>query len=454
MDLTKSGAFNEQFKLTAIIVHDPKDKDIIEHISSHFLTFAKLTGKNFLFITFIQPPKEYADAIRRGEYEYANLLVSDSKQLSNTDAKINPLVRNYYSLPEDGSYLVLANNLSDHIVFKVRITTGSLPYQLMNLTSYCDCPKNFDGLIKKLEGESIIIKEMLGESLLKLVSLISPSSTPDKYPLYAYSQRETAKKTINEEKQKLITALKQSSDDEDLTDKVLYIYGLIEYAFMNVFNEGQHPSIHIQKCENYNLLEDTSQTFWKTYSRLSYYLKNASRDELDYSAFILYLGKIVETELNLSVCQMLRQSMGIAMPDFYNRYCSQKDRVIIPTRNQRGVALNNYIRSEDGRKHLEGVALGNLLYAYKAAVGIDADPYCHCNVSNPENLEPISNDFLPLWENIVKVRNDAAHSRSVNEDSYITTENYFKEFQERYIADLYSIKVRLKLRNITNNRRT
>ncbi len=71
-------------------------------------------------------------------------------------------------------------------------------------------------------------------------------------------------------------------------------------------------------------------------------IENTSRDELDYSAFILYLGKIVETELNLSVCQMLRQSMGIDMPDFYNRYCYKTDKTIIPTENK-DIPLNKYI---------------------------------------------------------------------------------------------------------------
>ena len=440
MQLRSDPAVNEQFKLTAIIVHDPKDKNLIEHIRSHFLKFAEFTGKKFLFITFIQPPKEYIDAIRGGEYEYAKLLVSDSKQLSNTDVMINPLVRKYYGLPEDDSYLVLAKNFSDNEIFRVRITTGSLPYQLMDLTSYCNCPNDFDGLIKKLKAESFNINEMLGTSLLKIVSLISPSSPRNKYPLYAYPQRETAKKTIYEEKQKLIAALKQSSDDEDLTDKVLYIYGLIEYAYTNVFNEGQHPSIYTHKCENYKLLDGKSKKFWNTYSRLFKYL-SSSRDELDYSAFILYLGKIVETELNLSVCQMLRQSMGIEMPDYYNKYCNKKGKVIIETKKQ-DVNLNNYDRV-NGVNYLRGVALGDLLYAYKTVV---EHSYRNDNMTywDSHYFKKIPTDFLPLWENIAKKRNDAAHSRSVNQDSYDTTKKYFDEFIDKYFLEFNKIKEELR----------
>ena len=442
MELKRNRSINEQFKLTAIIVHDPNDDDLKVHIRDHFLEFAAITGENFLFITFIQPPKEYADAISRGEYKYAKLLVSDSTQLSDTDKTINPLIREFYNLPEYGSYWVIAKKLSDNEVFKVPITSGSLPYQILDLTSYCNCPQDFEGLIQKLKGESIIIKEMIGDSLLKLVSLISPSSTQDKCRLYAYSQCETAKKTIYEEKHKLLAVLKQSSDDEDLADKVFELYKVIENVHMNVLNEGQHTSNYVQ-CENYRLLAVKSQKFWNTYSRLSQFIENASRDELDYSAFILYLGKIVETELNLSVCQMLRQSMGIDMPDFYNRYCYKADKTVIPTENK-DVPLNKYIKSEDGKKQLKGVPLGDLLHAYKTAVGEEYSSDRNWYIFKPDNLKEISEEFLPLWANIAKKRNDAAHSRSVNVDAFENTKELFKEFLKEYISELYQIKENLR----------
>ena len=285
MELRKNKAINEQFKLTAIIVHDPNDHELVDCIKSHFLYFARSTGENFLFITFVQPSIENADALIRGEYRYAKLLVSDSPEEDGTDTTINPLIREHYSLPTDGSYMVIANKLSDNIVYRVSITKQSLPNQLMYLTEYCDCPTNFNGLITKLKGESINIREMLGDSLLKIVSLISPSSfSPKEYRLH---QCEIAKQTINEEKQKLFNALKQSSDNEDLTEDVLKIYNIIEYAYMNVFDQGRNSPRRVRACYNYNLLDDKSKTFWNTFSRLFAFINCESQpDELDYSAFI------------------------------------------------------------------------------------------------------------------------------------------------------------------------
>ena len=442
MKLREESAFNEKFKLAAIIVHNPKDKNLIKHLRDHFLDFAKITGENFLFITFVQPPREYADAIKRGEYKYSKLLVSDSKQLSDTDEKIDYLVRKFYGLPKDGSYLVLAKKLSDKDVFKVLFTTGSLPYQLMNLTSYCNTPQDFDGLIKKLNAEPLIIKEVFFDSLLKIVSLISPSSLPEKYGLYSYSQRELAKKTISEEKEKLLAALQQTSDDDDFENNVIELYGLIEYAYMNVFNEGQHTHDKEQKCEHYNILDGKSQTFWKTYSRLSNFINGASRDELDYSAFILYLGKIVERELNLSVCQMLRQAMGIKMPSFYNKYCNEAGWVNIPTKKM-DVSLNTFIKTPEG-KRLKGVALGNLLHAYKTAVKLETSSDERWSVRYREYIEEIPKDFLDLWENIANLRNEASHCEASNNELYESTVQKFNDFLKEYVSDLYMIKEKLR----------
>ena len=93
MELRNDSTINEQFKLTAIIAHDPKDENLKKHIKDYFLDFAKMTGKEFLFITFIQPPKEYVEAITSGAFKYAKLILSDSKQLSNTDTIIKPFFR-------------------------------------------------------------------------------------------------------------------------------------------------------------------------------------------------------------------------------------------------------------------------------------------------------------------------------------------------------------------------
>ena len=440
MELKEENSFG-RYKLVAVIAHDPKDENLCSHLKSHFLKFAKMTGENFLFITFIQPSKEYQEALQQGKFPYAKFIVSEDKSREDTIAIINPLLRRYYGLPKNGSYMVIAKHLSDNEIYRVKITKNSLPYQLLDLAEYCDNPENFDGLIKSLEGEAFNVKELLAESLLKLVSLISPSPRIEDYSLYYWAQRETAIKTIKEEKQSLLDLLKHSSQDEDLTNKVIELYRIIEFVFMNVLNEGKPYTNTIERCKNFNLLDKKSRVFWNTYSRLSSFLPKQEQNELDYSAFILYLGKIVETELNLSVCQMLRHAMGVDMPDFYNRYCSSKDKLSIPTTKQE-IPLNKFYKEEDGKKKLEGVPLGNLLHAYNISAGKEISPYIW-HVPCPQYLVELPDEMLSFWENFAKVRNDAAHSKAVSQDLLVRSKLYFQEFSEQHLETVHKLKCNL-----------
>ena len=371
------------------------------------------------------------------------MLMSDSN-CSETDTIINPFLREYYELPEDGSFLVLAKKLSDRKAFRVPITTGSLPYQLMDCTSYCNHPQDFEGLKKKLKGESIIMNESFIETLLKLLSLTSPSSRLDKYASCWSPQHEMARNAINEEKQKIIDVSKPFSNDEDLTDRVLRLYNLIEHVFVNVLNEVRYVNDNVRRCTNYSMLAKKSKRFWNTYERLTRVIEEWDRDELDYSAFILYLGKIVETELNLSVCQMLRQAMGIEMPEYYNKYHPSIGDIFIPTQNNfntqqiKNIHLNNFYR-RCGQRKLKGVALGDLLHAYKTAVGLECSPDWYI----PENIEEIPEDFLEIWYDLIPKRNNAAHSLEVDADSFEETEGLFNQFLIRFMPELSEMKNRL-----------
>lgn len=90
------------------------------------------------------------------------------------------------------------------------------------------------------------------------------------------------------------------------------------------------------------------------------------------------------------------------------------------------------------------MALGNLLHAYKTAIGEETSHDINWYVPYPENLEIMPFDFLSIWEELIKVRNDAAHSRSVDRDLYGKTEDFFGVFQESFISILYMIKENLR----------
>lgn len=428
-----------QYRLTAVIVHDPMDKDLCDLIRKNFLQFAKATGENFLFITFIQPPREYADAIKKGKFKEAKFLVSDAPQGGDVEKLVDPFLRDLYGLPNGGSYMIMARSLTDTVLYKIRITKESLPSQLSKLGAFCDAPKDFSGLLTELKAEKYKAKDLLLDSVLKVVSLVSPAGSPDDFRLGYYTQITTALQTIKEEKQKLLELMKHG--DTDQTEKILNLYGLIENAYRNVLNEGKR-SVATVKCPHYSELDFKSKRFWDTYYRLSKAIPDKDVSELDYSAFVLYLGKIVENELNLSVCQMIRNAMGINMPTFYNRYCVEKGRVDIPTEKM-NVPINKHKRNGK-RKELEGVPMGNLLHAYLTTIGKEHPSYYPWKVKYPDKIKnQLSDNFLDFWRDFADVRNSAAHTGDTTKDAFSSARDSFNSFLTKYIEDLYLLKSEL-----------
>lgn len=440
MELKENPSSTKQFKLTAVIVHDPKDKDLCDHIRDFFLQFAQITGKNFLFITFIQPPKEYIDALRKGEYENAKYLVSDVAQGGDVDKLIDPLLREYYDLPDGMSYMVLGKSLSDTVLYKVPITKASLPYQFMRLRMYCDNPTDFDTLRTDLKAETYNAKDELINSLLKVVSLVSPAGNPDDYRLGYGTQIETALQTIREEKQNLRELLKHGN--QDLTEKILNIYAIIENSYLKVLNNGKKP-LPTVKCQHFSELDTHSRRFWNTYYRLSTIDTNEEFSELDYSAFVLYFGKIVDNELNLSVGQMIRDAMGIDMPSNYNRYCAYKGRVDIPTEKM-NVPINRHKR-HGNKTELEGVPMGNLLHAYLTTIGKEHSSYYRWKVEHPERIKKqLPDSFLDFWREFADVRNTAAHTGDTTKEKYNSAKDSFTSFLAEYVEGLYKLKCELR----------
>ena len=76
---------------------------------------------------------------------------------------------------------------------------------------------------------------------------------------------------------------------------------------------------------NTNDLEPNSKVYLQTGNLLyQYYEQNKSSfSKLDYSPMILFIGKLFELEINLSIVQWIRENQfEIPMPDYFNEWCS------------------------------------------------------------------------------------------------------------------------------------
>lgn len=454
MKLKEDSRILNRFKLTAIIVHDPNDTDFCNQIRNDFVDLASMTGMDFLFLTFIKPSVRYAKSLQSGTQKYAMYVGDPHVLYSDFENYMIPLLRKYFDITTEGSYLVFARNLMDTNYYKVKVSKKSLCKQFELLVDYCERSRtrlcydndwNFQELIAALQAEKYVADEAMIDSILSVTSIISPACNGGMYSEYVEKQQEIASETIRKAKHRLKNTC---NTDEDQSEEVINLYNVIESVNQRVF-DNPRPQTRYSKCLYYDKLDKTSRRFWNTYVWLSSAMNYAKPNELlelDYAASVIYLAKIFENELNLSVCQMMRYAMGIDMPEYYNRYCKLMRDVKIPTVTHY-VRINRY-EYNGRRQELAGVASGDLLCAYRTMLETINDynffdDYDGWRVEFPERFVTIPLKMESLWEDFVKIRNKAAHTVKVRRQDYQEAIYLFDDFMHQYMQIIDYLKNKL-----------
>ncbi len=431
-----------QFILSGIIVHDTNDLELIDCISKHFVEWAEMTGDHFLFITFVRPSEDWKKSkfCHDAYWIDKNNLMADSKNAEDEERTI-PLLRNFLGLPKSGSYLMATNDLSSNDFHKIPITSNTIVSQLQLLTNYCNkeasgeehSPADFKRLLRTLKADDYVLNTSLLDIMIDFASITSK--------LVDNKERETQLKHAD----KVIDNLRSYLKVYEGTDYEERLFNLCE-AIVIVFNKFSNTDKFLLRPELRNLFseESSSKKYMDEYSNKLLYTYRllssifiGSKEPLDYSGLTIYLGKIVENELHLSVGQMIRWSMGIEMPKYFNKYCKFR-RVIVQT-GQQTIDLNKSIFK--GCSRLKSVPIGPLMIAYNTVINY------------PWNIDPIPNsdrlhrldrklvEFIDYYRS--KYRNPAGH---LDPDSIITYEgakNAFQTFLTDYLIQLYKIRIEL-----------
>ena len=423
----------DKFRLTAVLVHNPKDRNLCKHVSNYFLNFAEATGNSLLFLTFIRPPMEIYEAIKRDQYQYAKIFFSDSVANMESERLIANALRSFYDIDDDMSYLVFGHSLSDETLYKVPVTVSSLSYQFFQMANYCNGQGNLDDLLNEMNAEAYQADETFGESLLQFASLISPQSINGMPGLYSEYQLDNAMRAITRLKSNLLKRLGTTDDEEEIIKDIIELYDFVEWVYAKSLKIRYIQRYY--ECDNCRMLDNLSRKFWRTYVHLSNaYKRMYNQDALDYSALILYLCKIVENELNLSVLQMLRHAMDIDMPQFYNLPCLEKGYISVRTESGE-VAINDYIESTEGGIELKYKPIGNIMFAYDTLRrrGYGQAPLF------PNRVYPLSDMLLHVIDEMRKYRNSAAHANTLHKCDLYQVQEYFDSFMY-YFYELNDIK--------------
>lgn len=460
-----------QFRLTAVIVHHPDDDELQETFMKNFQQWSQMTGRHFLFLTFIPIPNPFSR--RSHDYSFnAKSLVTDPSFTIEDEQQVSPLLRKYFGLPSTGSYLMLTEDICSSNFTCIPITAGSIQQQLEIITDYCESPEEhspsqFQDLVSQLKGQADSLSKSFLDILLDITALTSQPT--DRFS--KQYQREHLKEWYAEGKNRLEQVPSEDLDNlrfqliQTLTIGLSKISGLNSLSPETIdaidpsrhrhqrHNSLRHRFDSIFDSEEYNYcnpegslqnLSKYSQTLYISYYLFKKFIDNKQASAFDYSGLTTYLGKILENELHLSICQMLRQVLGIPMPNYYNLYCPQAGNTEVNTGRGSVARFNRYQPgSEEGiRRPQESVPTGILLHAYQTIRDGIIDGFY-----NPQYFQEVSDDLINLCLNFNNnCRNPADHLDYNSRLTYAKAQQYFDKFIQEFLPELEQIRHSLEPR--------
>ena len=443
-----SGIDYNKFVLSGVIVHDTNDKALVDCMGNNFVRWAEMTGEHFLFITFIHPSGEWKNSKYCHDAYWIdkdNLMV-DKDMAMEDEERTMPLLRDFMNLPPSGSYLMLTDNLCSNTFHKIPISAQTIEEQFLLITKYCEAesageehsPADFDKLINELKGGEISIMTSLLDVLIDFTAVTSKLIGNFKW--MNDEQLHHADAVIDKLRSNL-----SRYQGEDFEDRVFHLYECMEIAWRRVFSRDRRfhfPSFNTPYLDfpTKRCLDEYSLKLLETYNYLSIITKGHAED-LDYSGLTIYLGKIVENELHLSVGQMVRWAMGIDMPTYYGKYCKHKKKVVVKS-GDFTVDINQAMSPTDEDSKQKGIAMGTLLMLYQTLYY-----YPEENDPRPDWIKMIELDsmLLNFLNNFSKrYRNKSAHLDSDSKQTYEGALRAFEDFKETYLAQLYEIKKYIK----------
>jgi hypothetical protein len=446
----------ENFSLFAIILADPvKDLCFYQSLQKDFSFYDRLTGNNFLFFSIVKDADEerFLGANKRfrlfndvGAYKENAVaeLVDDSNIVIHAICTI--LGVSYDSTP----CLIVSNNIRFGSFCKISTGINILEQQLINLRQVADYFSNHSlhsslmGILKKFNENNNCFHELEeleinGESI-SIVSEVLQTVSKDRFfgdknlsTLRRYLTDNSIAKTKNTEREKVIEVLGllRNLRRKDLNNLGYSLSPSICYEITN----NEKINIGQQLSDDWVLIQPSSKNYLKTASTIYDQLDTLFKDLQDFSIYTLPLCKSFETEINLSIVQLIRKELGIPMPAYFFKFCPTKgELIVIPSKdivpNPRGIPLN---KVSHGAWLPPGLGESRLVFS---TLRIDMP-----NLA-AEWIEKDKIDFLiEKWGVIQRVRNLTAHADSVLKEQSDELEQSLSELSKGgLLNDLTSMK--------------
>lgn len=433
-----------QFKLTAIILCDPDDTAFYAEVKRTFAALDYMTGAYLLFILFSDGvgeeniiPEDYTPIIFINDFELHERVKSLNYNKTLSKQEMLQLAKKFNIPAKKLPAIIVTNDLCSREGLVLKTTKDDFFDQLLLLAGYAakhDSPIALNEIdLGKFRARSreehfqYLIARELEDLFCKMQLRQEPNDT--------VAQRYCLSRLHD-----IISSLKHLNSNNDITDKfdeLMDDYSSFRLAGHNQLVMTGTDSHFIDK-DQLNGAEETTLNTLDTYNRI---LALADDNHpFDYLYLANGIGRMFETEINLSVVQQMRKTKGIPMPSYFNRFYMSKQNFRIITyrdsnnENDRYVDLNMRDKNYDIYDEVwRAPNLGESLAAYKKM-----------KEDNSNSLYSIDTE---CWGNIANDRNKGSHTSVSDDESkrrFVDSYQHFKEFLDRdYFVELMDIKKEL-----------
>lgn len=470
-----------QFKMVCIVLPDPYDASFRRRMRERFMDLHEQTGKDMLFITFIEPPLEWLYKQRSVNFTAAGQMNLFTEHGCDDRQLISMFIRSVAPEAQLPAIVVTDNLLSGEYVV-LETSESRFEHQLLEIGALCT---NSEDRVPVTDTRFLNVLNDLGRYQVSstasrpIAAILADvfAVQPDNYDGFSNTWADARLRKLEEE---------MNRGDQDATLAYYNYQASIDKAkrsigsrhFANAPEFSHRPPMGGGSLTGFMIRDDTPElertpTFYMQYkidenkvkgfrscealskdnidqfnSQLQFFIRkrHPSEEEIMYTdsahtrvrSFMplsCFINDFMEREIRLSLVQQMRQQYGIEMPEYFARF-KPKCWASVITGDGTKVSLNLV-------KHPDvwvAPMFGQSMYAYEAM---------SAPLANPGIPDPLDGAFMSLWKVLLDCRNTSDHAQLepdqiMNYPLFFKQYNAFSQILDKYLWKMMEIKNRLR----------
>lgn len=426
MDGTQTTDYFSKYSVQISVLHRPSDVKFNTTMSNLALKLHRMTGESVVFFPLIDAPEDWSEAVRDSEVydwwrhekrfkpEFDDALVGNLCGFFHVQLNELPVLVISPSL-SSGAYLILAT--SPELIerqFEV-ITAISMKNHKLPVNQLRSEIENILGVsVRKVEEDTRLLADFY--------QILEKSSNlkPEKF-------RHLANVFINHiglELKKIRAS--DDSQDEIVQEKIsvlsnrLFTPAWVDAKKSEGIREKKLP-LGSNFFSEYSKMEADSKVMIDTALLVGWWLSDLQnsekpRQDIDYTPAAQGFWKAFENEMNYSLVQIERASLGIDLNRYFTLFQPNfpREKSLIDTPQRKN--LNQQVQGLEKHKFLP---LGDNWYVFNTLV--NSIEYQHLGFEDLLTKKYeflITNQFMDAWKTIRDIRNDGSHVAPLKKDQY------------------------------------